>query len=194
MHLRSSLHCSLLFLLVLAFSILPQARADSFPVSGSFTADNDTYSYSFSPTSTQIFSFSTSSYAMGGFVPVLTLFNVTTGAPIDNAGTGTSDVFLTDTLGPGSYELFLTEFPNVANGNLVDGFLFAGSPTITGDLCGVGGGTFYDSTTCTQRTSSYALTASSSAVTPEPPSLWLVLAPAMLLFAFSRRGKAFLNV
>lgn len=192
MPLRASVHSKLL-LLVLGFFFLPLARADSFSVTGSFLADDSTYSYSFSPTITQSYTFSTSSYASGGIVPVLTLFNVTTGAPVDNAGTGVSDVSLTDTLGAGSYRLFLTEFPNVANGNLSAGFLFAGQPTITGDLCGVSGGKFYDSITCSQRSSAYALTVTSSSVTPEPPS-WLLVLPPALLLCFSRRGKAFLNL
>lgn len=102
------------------------------------------------------------------------------------------DAFLQETLGAGSYTLDLTEFPNVAIGNLSDGFLFASDPTATGDVCGVSGGTFLQSdlATCVQRTSNYSLTITSPAATPEPSTFLLLLLPTAGLLAYSRRRIA----
>ena len=182
-------HLKYLLALLLLGLAGKQAAVAAPLASGSFTNDDSFYSFSFTnPTFTQ-FTFNTTSFAAGGFAPVLTLFNSTTGLAIDNAGSGTGDVALTDGLGAGSYVLYLTEFPNVANGpRLSDGFLFTGSPTITGDLCGVSGGKFLNTTSapCTQRTANYSLNLSTSAV-PEPPTWALVLPSVLLLAAASRR-------
>lgn len=188
MNLRTRLPRAAACALGLAVSLF--AHADTFTTSGNFTADDQVYTYNFSSASTQTFTFSTSSYAAGGFDPVLTLFNAA-GAPVDNFGSGTSDAFLSDTLGPGSYILALTEFPNVAIGNYSDGFLFAGNPTITGDICSIAGGQFIDDITCTQRSSAYALSVTSApvaAATPEPSS-WLLVLPGAAVLAFSTRRR-----
>ena len=177
-------------LLAFCFLFLPKADADASSHSGMFSADNSSYEYTFSETGPATFTAATTSYAMGGFVPVLTLFDATTGAEIDNDGTGFGDVSLSDVLGSGSYDLFLTEFPNVAVGDLSDGFLldeYSDGATYTGDSCGVTGGMFYNTITCTPTTNQYALTASSTAVTPEPATWLLVLPPAAFLFLSTRR-------
>ena len=177
-------------LLLLGFAATHEAVAAPL-ASGSFPNDDSFFSYSFTTASFGQFTFNTTSYATGGFAPVLTLFNSLTGREIDNAGTGTSDVSITDALGASSYILYLTEFPNVANGRLSDGFLFTGSPTITGDICGVTGGKFLDTTKapCTQRTANYAVNLTTSPV-PEPPTWLLVLPPVALLIGVSRRFTA----
>lgn len=172
------------------------ARADNFSFSGNFSADNSVYQLQIVNPTSQTFTFNTSSFAMGGFEPVLTLFNAS-GTPVDNFGSGVGDASLTDTLAMGTYQLFLTEFPNVAIGNQADGFLFAASPTATGDICGVSGGMFLDTGTssCTQLGSNFALNVSSTgsssvtpvAATPEPSSLLLMLAPAAGLVWTGRR-------
>ena len=179
-------------LAALGLTTLASAHADTFSTNGTFAADNSSFVYKFATSSTENFTISTSSYAAGGFDPVLTLFSMTTGKPVDNSGTGVSDAMLTDTLGADMYALYLTEFPNVANGNLSDGFLFAGNPTITGDSCGVAGGMFYDTVTCTQRSANYALSVTSAATpvaaTPEPSS-WLLVLPGMAAIAYSSRRR-----
>ncbi len=182
-------------LAMLGFVPLTQAHADTYSASGNFTADNSVFTYDFTATSSQTYTIATTSYAAGGFDPVLTLFSAS-GAPIDNFGSGASDATLTDTLASGSYVLDLTEFPNVAVGTLSQGFLFASDPTATGDVCGVAGGTFLDSSAapCVQRSSSYALTvnsmaAGSTSVTPEPSTWLLVLSGAVGVFYFSRRQR-----
>ncbi len=189
MKLRSLMPCAALA--ALGCTPLFQAHADTTSISGTFTADNSVYTDNFTTTSSQVYNIFTTSYATGGFVPVLTLFG-SNGNVIDNSGPGISDASLTDTLAPGFYTLDLTEFPNVATGTLSDGFLFAGNPTATGDNCGVSGGMFLDSITCSQRNSSYALTVNSSAaVTPEP-STWLLLltGSAALVYVERRRRMA----
>ena len=189
MNLRSLVPC--VALAALGFVLPLQSYADTTPLTGTFSADNSVFTDTFTTTSTQVYDIFTTSYATGGFVPVLTLFG-SSGNVIDNSGPGTSDASLMDTLPAGSYTLDLTEFPNVANGSLSDGFLLAGSPNATGDNCCVSGGTFLDPFTCSQRTNNYALTVSSSAaVTPEP-STWLLLltGSAALLYTERRRRMA----
>lgn len=191
-----------------------QAQAGNTVLSGSFNTDNQLYTYDFSTSTTQSYSFFTTSYGggtnldgtstpAGGFVPVLTLFYgdgdvIGPSSPGGNADpiTGLADdASLSDVLSPGSYILVLSEFPNVALGNLSDGFLFASDPTATGDVCGVGGGTFLESDVapCVQRTDSYTLDISSSAVTPEPPSWILLLSSALISVAVYRRVLSKLN-
>lgn len=170
--------------------MVPRAQADPLNASGNFAADNSTFSTSFTTATTQTYTFTTTSFASGGFVPVLTLFNATGGVPIAFAETDNSDVSLTEVLGPGDYLLYLTEDPNVFTTTLADGPLFAGSPTITGDTCSVSGGTFlnvFDG--CSQRTSAYALTSTSVAATPEPATWLLMLPPAALLLLSRRRRQ-----
>ena len=177
-------------LAVLGFAAVTHAHAATTPFSGTFLNDASVFSDSFTVTSAQNYTFTTTSFASGGIVPVLTLFNSTTGAVLDFSGanTGFSDVTLTDTLGAGSYLLDLTEFPNVANGpNLAAGFLFANSPTITGSDCGVAGGTFYNDITCAKTTNAYSGTITNTAVTPEPSTLLLVLPPVLALLGRRRR-------
>jgi hypothetical protein len=186
--------CGFLALCLLA---VPHAGASTFSTSGVFAADNSTYELTFSETALTNFTVATSSFATGGFLPVLTLFNDTSGAVIDTDGSGPEagirDASLTDILGPGVYDLFLTEFPNVAVGSLADGFLFAGDPTATGDLCGVSGGMFLNTITCTPTSNQYALTTTTTAAvaaTPEPPSALLLLLPLAGVVALNRRRLA----
>ena len=174
---------------MLGFVPFAQAHAVTFSASGDFAADNSVYTHAFSTSTAQDFTFSTTSFASGGFVPVLTLFNATTGAEVDNFGSGLGDATLTDTLASGSYVLDLTEFPNVAIGTLAQGFLFATDPTATGDFCGVSGGEFLDDVNCSQLTSKYTLNITSVAATPEPSPWLLVLSGAALVFFTSRRRR-----
>jgi hypothetical protein len=190
----------MLFVPLLGIALQPLAHAATITDTGTFSADNSVFEVPFTVTSPQNYTFLTTSYASGGFVPALTLFG-SNGVVIGNDGadhvcyggaTGMcDDAFLQKTLGAGSYTLALTEFPNEAIGTLADGFLFASDPTITGDVCGVSGGMFLetDVAPCLQRTNSYSLTINSVAATPEPPSWALLLAPAALLMWYSRRRQ-----
>lgn len=194
MNLRSFAPCAAL--VALGFPSFSQAHAATTTVTGTFSGDDSVFSDPFTTTSTQLYTFTTTSAASGGFLPVLTLFNSTTGKPVDFSNSGFGDVFLSDTLASGSYVLDLTEFPNEAAGNLADGFLFAGDPTATGDACGgaLSGKSFINAQTCSSATplgNNYSLNITSAAVatTPEPSSFLLMLAPAAALMEVARRRR-----
>ena len=190
--------------LVLGLAFTSSMYADSSTTySGSFSNDNDVALFSIIASGTQEFTFTTTSYATGGFVPYLTLFS-SSGAPLGFAGasgmcsgsmtadssTGMcDDASLSQLLSKGTYTLALTEFPNTATGNLSDGFLFASDPNATGTLCGVSGGKFLqtDTGTCVQRSSNYSLSVDSTSPVPEPSTLLLVLTPIAFLAAGSIR-------
>lgn len=194
--------------LVLGFAIHQTANAASTVLTGNLATDDQVVSYNFTSAASQTYNFYTTSYGgganadgtmstAGGFVPVLTLFNAsgsviapsTTGGAMDSMTGLANDAFLTETLGPGSYVLDLSEFPNVANGNLADGFLFAGMGNFTGGLCG-GSGSFLETDTipCAQRSSSYTVNVATAA-TPEPAT-WLLVLPATGLLFVGRRFLA----
>ncbi len=188
--------------------VLQTAHASSTTLTGTLSSDDQIIPYAFTNATTQTYNFFTTSYGggtnldgtkspAGGFVPVLTLFNAngmivgpsSTGGAVDPLSGLSNDAFLTETLGAGSYILELSEFPNVALGNLADGFLFAGQGNFTGGICG-GSGSFLETDTipCTQRNSSYSLNVG-TAVTPEPAT-WLLVLPATGLFLVGRRYLA----
>ena len=196
----------LLTVCVLSFLLHQSSQAKAATISGSLLTDDQVFQYNFKTTSSQIYTFYTTSYggganldgtsaSAGGFVPTLTLFhkngNVigpsgTSGAVDPTTGLN-DDAYLSEALSAGSYVLALTEFPNAAIGNLSDGFLFAHQGDFTGGLCG-GSGSFLetDIAPCAQRTGNYTLNISTAA-TPEPAS-WLLVLPATGLFvAFGRR-------
>jgi hypothetical protein len=207
-----------LALLTICLAAVPGAKAASFTASGSLAADNSVYTHTFDTTTAQDFTFYTTSYgggmnangtqtSAGGFVPVLTLFSATTGNVLGFGGgdatchgsssadpsTGLcEDAYFSTALSAGSYILDLTEFPNVANGSLRDGFLFSNDPTATGDLCGVSGGTFLqtDVAPCVQRNGNFDLNVVSSAPVPEPSTWVLVLPAAAAIALFGRRQLA----
>ncbi len=191
MHLRRFAPVGALLLGLLAGSA---AHADTFSTkTGTFAADNSAYVYSFSAPIATTYTFTTTSYAAGGFLPDLTLFQ-SNGNFVDfSQNSGLGDVSLSDTLGAGSYLLYLTEFPNEFSGmNLTTGsFIFAGDPTATGDSCNAPGGMFLASNTapCVQRTANFSVNVDASPV-PEPSTLLLVFPPVAALVAFTRRRLA----
>ena len=176
----SALCCGLLaFCSVFAL----KARADSFTQSGVFTDDNQVLQIPFSSTTTQNYTFSTTSYASGGFDPVLTLFtSAGTILPGNANSAGGADAFLTDVLGPGSYILTLTEFPNFSNGTITGatGFTTGAAPSAS----------FIDLVTGNPTTANYTVNYTSSAVssvTPEPPTALLLLLPLGGVVVLNRR-------
>lgn len=205
------------FLAVTALSIgsFWNANAASVTLTGSITTDDAVVTYNFASPTTQLYTFYTTSYAGGlnangtltaggGFDPLLTLFSLnsgkvvafgggnsicTAGATADAVTQLCNDANFTATLAPGSYELALTEFPNAAAGNLSDGFLFAGDPTATGDVCNVPGGKFLESdlAPCVQRTANYAVNITNApTVTPEPATFLMVLPALSGVLLYSR--------
>lgn len=188
-----------------ACALVPGAHATSITQTGTFSADNQTVSYNFTLASLQSVSIYTTSYngganldgttsAAGGFVPVLSLFTGAGGIVAGDGGSGNNDAYLSELLGPGSYLLVLSEFPNVAVGDLTDGFLFSSDPAATGNACGgsSSGKQFLDTTTtaCAQRDSHYSYNISTNAPVPEPPTWALVLPGAGLILVVGRRALA----
>ncbi len=190
-------------LVVLSAFAAQSAKANT--ISGTLPTDDQIDRYTTTLTSSQTFTFNTTSYATGGFVPVLTLFNAdgspitpsVTGGVIDPATMLANDAFISQVLGPGTYLLTLSEFPNVATNGANDPFLFAGQGNFTPSLCPTSTGTSFlesDVAPCVQRTSSFSLTSNAtltpSSVTPEPATWILVLPATGLLLAFGKRSIA----
>ena len=172
----------------LGVSLVPQARADDFSTSGTFLADNSVAEINFTNSMTQTYTFTTTSVAAGGFLPVLTLFDASGNGLATTTTFADTDVTFSDTLDAGNYTLAVTEFPNGSNGTLASGFEFGTDPTITGDSYSMPGLMFIDDLTGAQRTDAYAVNAVTSAVTPEPAT-WLLCLPPLLLFAYARRRQ-----
>ena len=139
----------------------------------------------------------------GGFVPVISIFNASTGVLVASDGADgvcqggmnkdsvthmCDDAYLSLKLSAGNYILALGEFFNVPIGpNLSDGFLEQGQGNFTAQTCGTSGPFWQtDIAPCVQRDGSFTLNA---AAVPEPGTLWLAL-PAILLGVIRRRRGA----
>ena len=198
--------------------LLGISQLEASTVTGTLAADNSIYSTTLTLPTMETLTAYTTSYAGGmnldatstsggGFAPLLTLFSVSTGnvAALSSMGTpgncgmaGTdsatglcNDAYLNAVLGAGQYVLDLTEFPNVANGGINDGFLAGSDANFTGTNCS-GTGQFLESDVapCVQRTNAYTLNISTSAASPvpEPATLWFA-AGALLAAGLIRRSK-----
>ena len=171
-----------------------QALAGSTSYSGTFATDDQFAEYTV--TSASVFNLDafTTSYATGGFEPLLSLFSPS-GAYLDGAGgNGQGDATLTDpNLAAGTYTVALTQDLNYpVGGTLADGFSQAGAGDYTGTVAPCTGGAFKDTSggTCAQRTGAYALTISTaSAAVPEPGPLG-VLAAGLILAGLTVRTRA----
>jgi hypothetical protein len=111
-------------LMILAVFCLPEAQAESYNFHGNFSQDDNVQFFTFSVTAPSEVALDTLSYAKGGFLPVLSLW--------DNAGvsmgeyyplTGFADVNTTVDFTAGSYTLALTEYNNLPLGDLPNGIL-----------------------------------------------------------------------
>ncbi len=189
MNFRSRLSCSFGCLL-LGFVSAGAVSAASY--SGSFTSDDQMFETSLSLTGPSTVTAYTTSYASGGFVPVVSLFNQTTGAFIFSDGGDASctngrmkdattgicnDAYLSQSVAKGNYLLVLTEFYNFPNGpDFVNGFSQAGNGNFTSSACPGTSGPFWetDLAPCVQRSGFFSLT-TPSATTPEPATAWLTL-------------------
>lgn len=182
-------------LLLLGIAAKHEAFAATVSYSGSFAADNRFFSLTLSPTVTTNYTFTTTSYATGGFLTDLTLFT-SAGKTVGSSQNATpSDAILSATLGAGSYLLYLTELPNEAAGDLNlanpgSSFLFGSDPLATSTQACGNGKMFNDPISCAQLTSNYSLNVTSTAATPEPSTLLLMLAPAGALVDAVRRRRA----
>ena len=198
--------CSTLIYLVGSLA-LSGAAASATTLNGSFTTDDQSFTYTWNLAQATTVTAATTSYAAGGFVPVLSLFNATTGAFIavdggdamctngrmkDGATGLCNDAFLNTAVSAGSYKVVLTEFDNFPNGNLSDGFSETGNGNFTSAVCSTSGPFWEtDLAPCVQRTGNYSLNlTTASTATPEPATVWLML-PVLAIAAYRfRRLKA----
>jgi hypothetical protein len=173
---------------------------------GQFSNDDDLFVQAFTLSAGSHVTGVTTSFAQGGFAPVLTVFGLggllvqeVGSAHTCGAGSGAQDgatgfcwdavfdTFLT----AGDYTLVLSQDGNLAMGSsLADGFTYTGQPDYTGmSYLGTDGIKFLN-VDLSQRTGDWALalTIDSLAQVPEPASLALV-AIALALMAPSRRRR-----
>jgi len=175
------------------------ATVDNF--SGTFSADDNMVLFTYSVQNLSQVDIFTTSYASGGFSPVITVFDSTGLFAIDAQGIG-SDASLSWVSNPGEqYLVVLTEYPNVSFGPLShfsDGFTLQGqgnftakppfNPFLPGGFYEPGG---------VQRTGNWAITFSSNDMTlvvtpaavPEPSSAFLWFGGVALMAGWKRRGR-----
>jgi len=190
--------------------------------SGNLSADDDVQSTPFTLTQAQSLIFYTTSYAggtnadgtvtpAGGFDPILTLFDSsgntiayndddTTGFVGTDPATGlAADSYFSETLGPGTYTLSISEYDNFASTDSSD-WTEAGNPTFTSEFANPFNplpGPFLDQTG-DQRTSSYTYDIQASDFNAEPgavpePSpaidmgLFVVVLTGLIVLAKRRR-------
>ena len=170
------------------------ASAMSLAYQGTFSADDEHVSVPINLTGRGTLTSITSSWAMGGFAPVLTLFGgaggyqqaigsaITCGAGSGNPDAATGfcwDATLSSPLQAGNYLLVLTQDDNLANGDtLADGFSHDGTPDYTSlNYLGVSNGPLCINVDASQRSCNYAMTVDvaldQGGTVPEPGSLAL---------------------
>ena len=198
---------------VIGFSALTAARAADVSFTGAFTSDDNVALFSFAVTNgpVSLVTVRTSSYATGGFDPILSVFRgdgllladnddvnlgiPTSVVPADPTTGQRSDSFLEIDLEPGVYTLALTQYDNFATGpNLSNGFLRAGQNNFTGgpfiQSVQQPGGSFVNY----QRTGNYAvqiLNVQGANAIPEPGTAALaVLGLPLLAGRIARRRRS----
>ena len=170
------------------------ATANPLTYQGTFSADDEHASVPINFAGSGTLTAITSSWALGGFAPVLTLFGGPGGYQQDigsastcGAGSGNPDAAtgfcwdanLTRSLRPGNYLLVLTQDDNLANGDtLADGFSQDGTPNYTSlNYLGVSNGPLCINVDARQRSCNYAVTVNVAldqvGTVPEPASLAL---------------------
>src|SRR5262249_45969347 len=156
---------------------------------GTFSQDEDVVLIPFTNANLSLVTIQTTSFALGGFEPVLTvydslgnfLFQDATGgvAPGSCGGRGSCsgcggclDALISQTFAAGDYTIALTEWDNIPNGpTLGDGFPQTGNGNFTSTEFGCGPGSFF-LFDCSQRSADWALTINGQdVVTPEPGTM-----------------------
>lgn len=197
-----------LAILTLFLAGVASAPAATISLTGTFAADDDVALFSFSVSSPSNVTLRTLSYAggtngagasiaPGGFDPIVSLFDAagtfldlvddSFSAPVDPVTGLAADAELMIFLAPGMYQVALTQFDNVPVGDLVDGFLLTGDPTLTA-IFGCSNGQFCDQTGA-NRTNFYALdliNVDDQAQIPEPGTM-VLLGSAVAAMAWRRR-------
>jgi hypothetical protein len=182
---------------------------------GTFATDDQVAVFTITANTSEAITIQTDSYAggtvgstiipAGGFAPtaflfdnlgnVLTLTNGSCGQVGADPTTGNcDDIFFEDTLGPGTFTLALAVLDNTPLGMFEsDGFVDDGNPGFTCQEMGTSG-RFCDVTTAlgTTRTGNFALaiTGADSVASPEPGSVFLLLAGGALIALLRRRHSS----
>lgn len=173
----------------------PVLKAASFSFTNTLNGDADVRLFNFATTSTGVVGLSTTSYAGGGFSPVLSLFDLGNSGLLIGRDNGvdhpSGDATLSLSLAAGNYIVALTVFDNLAVGpRLSDGFLREGDNDFTRDLGAPGNTGSFLNVDGQPRTGNYNLvvnnvaTASTFTAIPEPSSM--LLAGLGILGAFAR--------
>jgi hypothetical protein len=180
---------------------------------GCFQNDSTEQSFLFTLTSTENTDLYTTSYATGGFAPILTLYTASgTELKSDNgcsmAATETcTDAYIADTLAAGSYRLVLTEsgtpYGNEAMGNYTASgnpeqsanFLYYGDPTFSGGQWGDPGAMFLSPVDGSQLTDAYRVDITiqepdlQAPTAPEPVTGLMGLSGLVITWAAVRRQR-----
>ena len=190
--LKASRHASAVVAACLLFAGM--AGATPLTYQGAFSADDEHVSVPINLAGSGRLTARTSSWALGGFAPVLTLFGGAGGyqqaigsAMTCGAGSGNPDMaegfcwdaVFTMPLPTGNYLLVLTQDDNLANGDtLAEGFSQDGTPNYTSlSYLGASNGPLCINVNARQRSCNYAMTVDvaldQGGTVPEPGSLAL---------------------
>jgi hypothetical protein len=104
---------------------------------GSFGADDDVHLFHFSVQNTALVTVETTSYALGGFQTILSLFDADGNFQFDHSGYSTADdaFFIWNAIAGVQYNVALTQYDNYAvQPNLSDGFVRQGTGNFTAEL------------------------------------------------------------
>lgn len=179
------------------------AKADTLNFTGQFNRDDNVRIFKFSLLADQVVTLRTTSYANGGFDPVLTLFNRAGVYETENDDGGLDvtpepltgdrfDAYLSQPLSAGTYFLALTQHDNFASGfTLSEGFDRDGEGDFTGVEFGSGEGSFLNQFG-EQRTSQWTLqlkNVDAAAPVPEPASITLLCSGLLGAIASVRRRR-----
>jgi len=177
--------------------VLSTATPAAITYHGTFAADDDMFTASFSLAAPASIAVDTTSFATGGFAPVVSLFDSTGNLLVfDDGGVAPSgcglrsidpvtgfclDAYISGFFPSGSYMVVLTEWDSTPNGpTLSDGFFEQGNGNFTGGPFLLNAGSSY------QRTGDWTLTIPGTAIGVPEPS-YAMLIGIIVLFASHRR-------
>lgn len=175
--------------------LVSSASASTISYNGAFTHDDDEQIFYYNVANQGSVTVQTTSFAVGGFIPILSLFDTNGNFLfLDSGYAGNVDALLSWVSDANTnYLIMLTEYDNFPNAlRLSDGFTEDGQGDFTTVLSGFPGpfrDPFGD-----QLTGDWAVTFTSAepsliAGLPEPSALWLS-GPGMLLLFWLRRKRA----